>query len=169
MFKIPFKPLETFLKPKTLIILTKMPTTVRTTDRVPIILTKMPTTMQENTNEYTFLEPYQLFAYMCICMVFGTLSVVRIYVYAWFLEPYQLFAYMCICMVFGTLSVVRIYVYAYIYIYAYIHVYAKPCKPLETSVVENQSYIRLCIHVYTHMHSRIYDVIYTHSISFIYD
>ena len=60
---------------------TKMPTTVRTTDRVPIILTKMPTTMQENTNEYTFLEPYQLFANMCICIIFGTLSVVRIYVY----------------------------------------------------------------------------------------
>ena len=41
----------------------------------------------ENTNEYTFLEPYQLSAYMCTCIFVGPLSVVRIYKYAWFLEP----------------------------------------------------------------------------------
>ena len=59
-------------------------------------------------------------------MVFGTLAVVHIDVYAWLMEPYQLFAYyvyarflepyqlfacMCICLILGTLPVVPIYVH----------------------------------------------------------
>ena len=91
-----------------------------------------------------FLEPYQsvvriyvymhgfwnpisqLFAYTCICMVFGTVSVScsHICVYAWFLEPYQ--------------SVVRIYVYAWflepyqsvVRIYVYIHGFWNPISQL---------------------------------------
>ena len=102
----------------------------------------MPTTMLENTNEYMLLEPYQLFAYMCICMICATISVSCSHIcisMVFGTLGVQFFAYTCICMVVGTLSVSCSHVYMHGF-WNPISSVVRICMELEPY----QSVVRIC-------------------------